>query len=290
MGAGPSTRMTATKYHQQVPSGSSFGSSYMLDESNGPTSTDYQNGQEGYGDAYSGLASAALASSTSSNSLEGQQASRDRFYQNTYNACPTRELSIPSLVKSDSKNAFRSPFDDDEQENGLDPMPHSPTMVPTLLQRRTTDPFSNKHSLRVINVDDDREPGTPTSSTGNTTPIVATPRIPAQSNQNLHQEESRPFSNWSSLAPSRASTGTMSDAYSTFHFDSFGGAGGTGGNTNGNGGGRISRAGSLDATERLRIDHNLPFKRSSSSLEFVARDGEILTPRQVSDVGFFRDV
>ena len=32
-------------------------------------------------------------------------------------------------------------------------LPNSPTLRPTLLQRRTTDPFVNKHSLRIVNPD-----------------------------------------------------------------------------------------------------------------------------------------
>lgn len=286
--AGPSSsRMKSTKYHQQIPSGSSFGSDYMLDHSTQRVQVG-QDGREGYEEANTGMPSAPHAPSPSFHPeyASGALPNRNSFYQSWSNPSPTQELLIPSLVKSDSNHAIKSPFDDDDETDGMDPMPHSPTMVPTLLQRRTTDPFSNKHSLRVINVDHDREPGTPSTITGNTTPIIATPR-PKNSQEQNQQEESRPFSNWSSIAPSRASTGTMSDAYSTFHFDSFG-AGSSAGNIN-NGEGRISRADSLDAGRRLRVDTHGNFKRSSSSLEFVTREGEILTPRQVTDVGFFKN-
>lgn len=284
IGSISSARMTATKHHQQIPSASSFGSNYMLDRQV-PNSAEYENRQYEYNDAYDGLASAVLAFSTS---FQRQQASHpERFYQNAQYASPTRELLVPSLVKSDSRHGVGSPFDDEEELHGsLDPMPHSPTMTPTLLQRRTTDPFSDKKALRVVNVDHNRDPGTPTgSSIGEDTPAIATPR-PHQS----QNEESRPFSNWSSIAPSRASTSTMSDAYSTFHFDSPA-VGGSGGNYSGFGnGGRTSRADSLDANRRLRIDHTINYKRASSSLELVVQEADILTPRQVNDVGFFREV
>lgn len=286
MSVDPSQRMTATKHHQQLPSGSSFGSHHMLDQAR--TSPEYPRRQLDFSDAYYGPSSAPLSSSNLS--FSQSQSPQRNFYQNARNASPTQEMLIPNLVKSDSTLDFRSPFDDDDAADGSDPVPHSPTMVPTLLQRRTTDPFSNKHSLRVINPDDKRELDSPTISNGGT-PVVATPRLrPAvaesnnnnKNNNNGGQEESRPFSNWSSLAPSRASTSTMSDAYSTFHFDTLGG---------GNGNTRISRADSLDANRRLRLDNNLAnLKRSSSAMEFVTREGEILTPRQVNDVGFFRDV
>lgn len=273
-----SLRVKPTKYHQQIPSGSSFGSNYMLDQS----AAHAEDGQEGYEAAYTGMSSALNTSSPSGSSRYAPQAQLQStgFYQDQRNASPTQELLTPSLVKSNSNYSVGSPFDDDEDNGAMNPMPHSPTMVPTLLQRRTTDPFSNKHSLRVINVDHDREPGTPTETTDELTDVIATPR--PRGNQQQNSEESRPFSNWSSIAPSRASTGTMSDAYSTFHFDSFGGFS--------NGGGRTSRADSLDAGRRLRLDPPSNYKRSSSSLEFVTREGEILTPRQVSDVGFFKNI
>ncbi|KAK9894677.1 hypothetical protein P389DRAFT_99876 [Cystobasidium minutum MCA 4210] len=284
------SRAAPTKYHQQIPSGSSFGSQYNDDI------TAQEHRERVFGSTSTGPSTLPYGSPPPSSSSPQRT-----FYQNTQNASPTQELLIPpSIITSRDDGVARSPFDDDDEDayGGTDPMPHSPTLVPTQLTRRTTDPFSNRHSLRVINPDDkSREPESPTTPVASTSnastsvPVetVPRPRAATTTSSTQKQEESgRPFSNWSSIAPSRASTLTMSDAYSTFHFDTPDGLNGDQQ--------RFSRADSLDASRRfMRVDEHtqqqprLELRRASSALEFVTSEGEILTPRQVNDVGFFRD-
>lgn len=309
MGAKDGQRMNVTKYHKQIPSGSSFGSMDGYNNNRELTAED----QQEYGYAYTGIATSSPPRTRS----QSQSHSPQHIYRNAQpNVSPTREMLVPPLlIKTDSKQTVRSPFDDADDYEGeggegtRDPMPHSPTLIPTQLSRKTTDPFSNKKSLRVINPDEfgsEKGLDSPTTPTPHTagimqqqqsmqqqqTEAMAVPRLNTTANAtNNNQEVGRPFSNWSSIAPSRASTGTMSDAYSTFHFDTAFGSGGGGGNHgNMTGGGRISRADSLDAGRILApsaANHN--HKRSSSAMEFVPQEGEILTPRQVNNVGFFRD-